>query len=263
MTWEKLYDQYLRIEAKKAKSSVNEWDKLVEEAKTDKNVFILKQTKDYIVFRPLNFKASNHYGMYCLVNSWCIVKDQEYWKRYTKEDHNTFYFILCKEIPENKRRSPWFKTCIQVNKRQTITAWNFFDESTTLVNEILRELKIDMTENDFRGEISIKYLSKDKQEILLAENGALIKYLDDYSDELAKIAIDSDQGSFIYIARKQGKHLSTHLKHYAVKLHPELIEYIEDPTEELQEIAVKAGSWLIYKIKNPSQRIKEIARKNL
>ena len=79
--------------------------------------------------------------MYCNTNSWCIVANEHYWNQYF-ERANVFYFILFKSVPSDKKKNPWFKTCIQRDSQDfQFTAWNFFDESTE-GKKILNQLNI-------------------------------------------------------------------------------------------------------------------------
>ena len=269
MNPEKLYDLFLKIEAKAAdKSFVNKWQKLVDEAKDDVEVDVIKLTEEYVILRPLNYNAANRYGTYGGANSWCIVADSSHFNRYSKE--NVFYFILFKDIPSDKKKNPWFKTCIQRmcideegnDCRNRYTAWNFFDEAKN-AEKVLQELKID--ESYFETFEFIKNSSEEKQKIVLEHCGRAIQYIDNPSklfqiiaitrspfaiqyiknpsEELQKIAITKGTASAIkYISNP-----SEEIKKFAVETYPESVQYIKNPSEEVQLLAVaKYGSMIYY-----------------
>ena len=271
MSFEDLQDEVLKLEAKKyAKTHENELNELIKEAKTDVNVDIIKLTEEYVILRPLCFEASNHYGMYCNTNSWCIVAQEQYWKSYFK--NSVFYFILFKSVPSDKKSDPWFKTCVQVRtydgKR---TCWNFFDESecSLQIQSLNLDERLFKSLGDFINEESeekqviiakqfpqviqlIKNPSEKVQEIVVTELPSAISFIKNSSDKIKKIAI-SKIPSLIGIL--QNKQPDEDLKRLAIEIDPFSIQYIYNPSEELQLLAVKKNLVTLDYIANPTEKV--------
>jgi hypothetical protein len=101
---------------------------------------------------------------------------------------------------------------------------------------------------------NIKF-TEEEQQLAVQQDGQDIKYIDNPSEELKKLAVQTKNGLAIHYI----KNPSEEVKKLAVQENGYAIRFIKNPSEEIQKLAVQQDAFAIRYIDNPSEEVKKLA----
>ena len=100
----------------------------------------------------------------------------------------------------------------------------------------------------------VKEPSEELQRLAVQQNGYAIKYIKEPSEEVQRLAVQQNGNAIEYI-----KEPSEEVQRLAVQQNGRVIQFVKEPSEELQRLAVQQNGYAIQYIKEPSEEVQRLA----